>query len=62
MVALVGAGVAVSVSLQECGMGVNVGYVGMRSAWGDLLLRAGKSSKSAGQEVCASCPAFFCLI
>lgn len=28
MVALIGAGVAASLPFQECGMGVNVGYVG----------------------------------
>lgn len=48
---LIGAGVAVSVPLQEGSMGVNVGYVGIRSAWGSLIKKPDKNQTGKKKQL-----------
>ena len=51
LVVLIGAPVVVSVPLQEGGMGVNVGYVGMRSAWGALVKKPDKNQTGKKKQL-----------
>ena len=51
LVVLIGAPVAVSIPLQEGGVGVNVGYVGMRSAWGALNKKPDKNQTGKKKQL-----------